>query len=216
MKLNQWVKAQFQIDSEIDYHWSGQIIEPVDGLAYIGVNPGRDNNVFIAAGDSGHGITHGTIAGILLTDLICERENPWAQLYSPNRLSFKGLGNYVSQNLNSFWQYKDWISGTEKKGADYLQRSQGAVVRDGISATAHYRDSDGKLHQFSATCPHLGGLVRWNEVEKTFDCPCHGSRFSCLGEVINGPACQNLSPKDQIAHPDLLMNRDAPESILTF
>lgn len=216
LKLNQWVKAQFQIDSEIDYRWSGQIIEPVDGLAYIGVNPGLDSNVFIAAGDSGHGITHGTIAGILLTDLICGHENPWAQLYSPNRISFKGLNNYVSENLNTFWQYKDWISSSDTKSADHLQRGQGAIVRDGISATAQYRDNDGKLHAFSATCPHLGGVVRWNEVEKTWDCPCHGSRFSCVGEVINGPACQNLSPKDQVAHPDLLLNTDTPESVLTF
>lgn len=213
-KLNEWVRNKFGIESEIDYRWSGQIIEPMDGLAYIGLNPGISNNVYIAAGDSGHGMTHGTIAGILLTDLMMGRENEWAKLYSPNRISFKGLNNYLNENFNTFWQYKDWMNAGEVKSADELREGQGAVIREGLSQWATYRDSNGKLHTFSAVCPHLGGIVHWNGVEKTWDCPCHGSRFSKLGEVINGPACQNLTPQQQVAHPDMIPIIDRPLDLL--
>jgi len=105
------------------------------------------------------------------------------------------LNNYLNENFNTFWQYKDWMTASEVKSADELSEGQGAVIRDGLSQWATYRDSQGKLHTFSAVCPHLGGIVHWNGVEKTWDCPCHGSRFSKLGEVINGPACQNMSPQ---------------------
>lgn len=213
-RLNEWVKNKFGIDSEIDYRWSGQIIEPVDGLAYIGLNPGLSDNVYIAAGDSGHGITHGTIAGILLTDLIMKRENDWAKLYSPNRISFKGINNYLNENLNTFWQYKDWVASGEIKSADDLKEGQGAVIREGLSQIATFRDDHGKLHMFSAACPHLGGIVHWNSAEKTWDCPCHGSRFSQTGEVINGPACQNLTPMQQVAHPDMIPILNRPLDLL--
>jgi glycine/D-amino acid oxidase-like deaminating enzyme/nitrite reductase/ring-hydroxylating ferredoxin subunit len=213
-QLNRWVKEKFGIDARIDYRWSGQIIEPVDGLAYIGLNPGLNNNVFIASGDSGHGITHGTIAGILLTDLIVGRRNEWEKLYSPTRINFKGLNNYLNENLNTFWQYTDWVAASEIKSADDLHEGQGAVIREGLSQWATYRDTHGKLHVFSAACPHLGGVVHWNAVEKTWDCPCHGSRFSKLGEVINGPACQKLSAQPEVAHPDLIPNLSPQLNIL--
>jgi nitrite reductase/ring-hydroxylating ferredoxin subunit len=98
--------------TELKHLTIGQIIEPMDGLAYIGHNPGDKENVYIVSGDSGHGLTHGTIAGMLLTDLISDRHNPWVKLYDPHRFSWKVLGSYLSENLNSAMQYRDWfISG---------------------------------------------------------------------------------------------------------
>lgn len=198
LKLIEWAEKKFGVEPQVEVMWSGQIIEPVDGLAYIGLNPGAESNVYVAAGDSGHGLTHGTIAGMLLTDLIAGRANPWQHLYSPSRLSVKVFGTYISENLNSAWQYRDWATSGELSSAESLQPGEGAVLREGLSKVATYRSVEGELHRFSAVCPHLGGIVHWNAAEQTWDCPCHGSRFSRLGEVINGPACQNLTPHGEM------------------
>lgn len=201
-RLEDWAIQKFNLKScPVEYRWSGQIIEPVDGLAYIGRNPGDAGHVWIAAGDSGHGITHGTIAGVLLTDLILGRPNPWETLYLPSRISFSGVGKYLKENLNTAFQYFDWASAGEVESTHEIPNGEGAVVRDGFSKVATYRDTDGNLHEFSATCPHLGGVVHWNSAEQTWDCPCHGSRYTKYGEVINGPACQNLSPYKDLDNP---------------
>lgn len=203
-RLEDWAIQKFNLKScPVEYHWSGQIIEPVDGLAFIGRNPGDSGNIWIAAGDSGHGITHGTIAGLLLTDLILGRSNPWETLYHPSRISFSGMGKYLKENLNTALQYFDWASSGEVESVREIQNGDGAIVRDGFSKVAAYRDTSGNLYEFSATCPHLGGVVQWNSAEQTWDCPCHGSRFTKYGEVINGPACQNLSPHKDVVDPEL-------------
>ncbi|MGE3974711.1 MAG: FAD-dependent oxidoreductase [Bdellovibrionales bacterium] len=190
--LKLWAKKVLKIDYPISCQWSGQIVEPTDGLAYVGHNPRDHRNVFIATGDSGHGLTHGTIAGLLLKDLICGKTNEWAKLYDPRRKNWKELGSYLKENINTAAQYGDWLAG----GIDSVKNikpREGGIITQGLSKVAVYKDSDGETHTFSATCPHLGGVVRWNTVEKTWDCPCHGSRFNCYGEVINGPANVGLS-----------------------
>lgn len=197
LNLEDWIQKRLNLSSDVFYRWSGQIIEPVDGLAYIGVNPGESQNVFIAAGDSGHGLTHGAIAGLLLTDLIMSRENPWEDLYSPDRVSLKGIGNYLSENLNTAWQYHDWATGGDVSSVEDIVPGQGAVVREGVAKVATYRALDGTLHRYRATCTHLGGQVHWNSVEETWDCPCHGSRYSKFGEVVNGPAPRDLTPYNE-------------------
>lgn len=193
-RLQQWVQDRLHIEPRVVYQWSGQIIETTDGLAYIGRNPGDAENVFIATGDSGHGLTHGTIAGMLLRDLILDRENPWTDLYDPSRVNWKGLDTYLKEVAQSTAPYSDWILPGDVDSTDQIQPGEGAVLREGLRKVACYRDLTGGLHTFSATCTHLGGVVRWNSAEKTWDCPCHGSRFDKLGEVINGPAVTGLSP----------------------
>jgi Rieske Fe-S protein len=172
-------------------------MEPVDSLAYIGRNPADADNVFIATGDSGMGMTHGTIAGILLTDLIMGRQNPWMDLYDPSRKTLGALRDFAKENANVMAQYVDLITPSDPGSVDQIARGEGAVLRSGLSKVAVYRDNDGLLHNLSAVCTHLGCVVSWNAAEKTWDCPCHGSRFDRLGSVICGPANKDLPPVEE-------------------
>ena len=193
--LISWVRNHFPQAGEVAYQWSGQVMEPLDGIAFIGKNPGNDQ-IYIATGDSGNGMTHGTIAGILLADLINGKENKWATLYDPSRISLKTTGDFLEEVGNTNAQYVDLLTAGDTTSVDLIRAGQGAVVRTGLTKVAAYRDEQGKLHTYSAICPHLGCVVHWNPEEKSFDCPCHGSRFSCQGEVMNGPAKTNLTPKE--------------------
>lgn len=195
-RLEAWTRVHFPIAQDITFRWSGQVMEPIDGVAFIGANPLDKPNVFIATGDSGQGMTHGTIAGILLTDLILGRPNPWARLYDPSRKTLKSFRDFASENLNVARQYLDHLAPGEVSSPDQIPPGHGAIVRQGLKKLAVQRDDTGQLHTLSATCTHLGCVVRWNPLEKTWDCPCHGSRFKPTGQVINGPANTNLPPAD--------------------
>lgn len=192
--IRDWIEENLDISARITSRWSGQIMEPIDGIAYIGRNPGDEKNVFIVTGDSGHGLTHGTIAGILLPDLIEGRENPWAKLYDPSRLYARSLGTYISDVVQSSVPYTDWLKKGDVSSAQQIEAGEGAVIREGLRQIAVYKDDLNRLHCLSAVCPHLGGVVRWNGAEKTWDCPCHGSRFDRFGQVLNGPAVSELAP----------------------
>lgn len=191
--LERWTRERFPQFGAVRHRWSGMVMETLDGLGYIGADPTGAENVYLATGDSGMGMTHGTIAGILLTDLILGRKSPWAELYDPHRLPVRATGEYVSESANMARQYTDWFTGGDVKSADEIKPGDGAVVRRGLTKLAIYREEGGTLHVRSAVCPHLGGIVRWNPAERTWDCPCHGSRFSATGEVFHGPAHSGLS-----------------------
>jgi len=195
-KLEQWTRNRFPMAEGIEFRWSGQVMEPVDGLAFIGRNPADADNVYIATGDSGMGMTHGTIAGILLTDLIMERANPWTELYNPSRKTLVAAKDFARENVNVAAQYTDLITPGDVKSLDEIAKGQGAVLRSGLTKVAFYRDEAGTLHSISAVCVHLGCIVTWNSAEKTWDCPCHGSRYDALGGVINGPANRDLPPEE--------------------
>jgi glycine/D-amino acid oxidase-like deaminating enzyme/nitrite reductase/ring-hydroxylating ferredoxin subunit len=192
-RLEQWTRERFPTFGEVEYRWSGQVMEPVDGVAYIGRNPLGPKHVYVATGDSGMGITHGTIAGILLTDLISDRSNPWQELYDPSRKTVRSAWEFASENLNVAAHYADWVSAAHTKGPQELACGEGAVIRRGLQLLATYRDDTGRLHERSAVCPHLGCIVAWNSAEKTWDCPCHGSRFDAQGAVVNAPAHDPLA-----------------------
>jgi glycine/D-amino acid oxidase-like deaminating enzyme/nitrite reductase/ring-hydroxylating ferredoxin subunit len=192
-RLEEWARERFPQLGAVEYAWSGQVMETVDGLAFIGRNPGDTPNVFVATGDSGMGMTHGTIAGILLSDLILGRDNPWAAVYDPGRIPVKGGWEYLKENLNVAVQYTDWLTRGEVRSVADIAPGEGAVVRRGLKKLAVYRDEGGRLHECSAVCPHMGCVVTWNSAAKSWDCPCHGSRFSAKGEVLNGPAISPLS-----------------------
>lgn len=189
--LETWTRKHFPLITDVVYRWSGQVMEPVDYMGFIGKNPG-DENIYIITGDSGNGMTHTTIGGMLIADLIGGRDNPWAKLYSPKRIPIKTPGTFLSEALNMAKQYGDWFTAGDIKNANQLANGEGAIMGAGLKKVAVYRDQNSELHTFSAVCPHLHCIVRWNGDEKTFDCPCHGSRFTCMGEVINGPAAEGL------------------------
>lgn len=191
-RLEQWTRERFPMATEVEFRWSGQVMEPVDGLAFIGRNPLDQGNIYIATGDSGNGMTHGTIAGLLLTDLITGRENPWADLYSPSRVSLAATAKFAKETANVAAQYVDWLTPGDANNADLVSPGNGAIVRHGIAKIAVCREANGRLHEHSAVCPHLGAILTWNHGEKTWDCPAHGSRFDCRGGVLNGPANKDL------------------------
>lgn len=194
-RLEDWAHERFPMIEAIEFRWSGQVMEPVDGVAFIGRNPGDAENVYIATGDSGMGMTHGTIAGILLTDLIMQRECSWVALYDPSRVTLSSAGEFAKENINVAAQYvADYLTGGEVASAEEIEPGSGAVIRRGLTKVAVYREEDGTLMERSAVCPHLGCIVSWNPGEKTWDCPCHGSRFDCYGKVFNGPANSDLAP----------------------
>jgi glycine/D-amino acid oxidase-like deaminating enzyme/nitrite reductase/ring-hydroxylating ferredoxin subunit len=199
-RLLSWARTHFGSLPEPEFRWSGQIMDSIDGLAYIGQNPGDNENVYIATGDSGVGLTHGTIAGILLTDLIMERRNPWETLYSPSRKTIRAAGTFAHENVNVAAQYADWVTPGDVSTVEDVKPGTGAIIRDGLSKIAVYRDESGALHQLSAVCTHLGCIVAWNAAEKSWDCPCHGSRFDPEGKVLNGPAINPLAPAKLKSH----------------
>ena len=188
------MREHFPMAGETVYAWSGQVMEPIDGLAFIGRNPGDAPNVYIATGDSGNGMTHGTIAGMLLSDLIQGLGNPWATVYDPARITLGAATEFTRENANVAAQYVDLVTPGEISSPDELGPGQGAIVRRGLKKIAAYRDEKGVIHELSAFCTHLKCVVSWNASEKTWDCPCHGSRFTATGEVVNGPAIVGLSP----------------------
>jgi glycine/D-amino acid oxidase-like deaminating enzyme/nitrite reductase/ring-hydroxylating ferredoxin subunit len=189
--LEAWARKHFPLAGDIIYRWSGQVMEPVDHLGFIGKNPG-DENIYIITGDSGNGMTHTTIGGLLITDLITGKENPWATIYSPRRIPLKTPGAFLKEAVNMAKQYGDWFAAGDIERAEQLTNGEGAIMGKGLKKLALYRDEKSELHVFSAVCPHLQCIVQWNADEKTFDCPCHGSRFTSTGEVINGPAVSGL------------------------
>ena len=191
--LETWMRERFPMAKEVLFSWAGQVMESIDGLAYIGHNPG-DSNIYVATGDCGMGMTHGTIAGLLSTDLIMGRPSPWTSLYDPSRQSIKAAGTFLAESLNVAAQYGDWLTRGDVATEQDIPVDGGAVLRDGLHKIAAYRDSEGILHQCSAVCPHLSCIVAWNSSQKTWDCPCHGSRFDRFGKVLNGPATSDLTP----------------------
>ena len=194
-RLESWARERFPMLGDVEYYWSGQVIEPIDTLAFIGRSPGPEKNMYLVTGDSGNGMTHGTIAGMLITDLIMGRTNRWQALYDPSRRPVAAAKEFVDANVNVAKQYGDWLPRYDADSVDYVGKGDGSIVSDGLRKIAVYRDEDDVVHSFSAVCPHLKCIVRWNHTEKTFDCPCHGSRFSALGKVINGPANSDLHPE---------------------
>jgi glycine/D-amino acid oxidase-like deaminating enzyme/nitrite reductase/ring-hydroxylating ferredoxin subunit len=193
-RLISWTQERYPFVQEITHSWSGQILETIDRLAYIGKFP-KDQETYIASGFFGNGMTYGAVAGKLLSDEILGHENEWAKLYDPSRASLKGLPEFVSQNLNVAKVFtQDWAAHKDPESLQELPAGEGTVVTQDGKKIACFKDEQGKIHSYSAVCPHLNCIVRWNDGEKTFDCPCHGSRFSSLGEVLEGPAAKGLPP----------------------
>ena len=183
-------------ECEISYRWSGQVIETPDGLPYIGRNAEHE---YAATGFAGNGMTFGTLAGMMITDAILGRENPWTELFDTGRTKIRGgAWDYVKENKDYlYYLIRDRFAGAEGKSLRGLHRGQGKILELRGQRVAAYRDNHGKTTLKSAVCTHMGCLVDWNEAEGTWDCPCHGSRFKPTGEVLAGPAESPLSDVDE-------------------
>jgi glycine/D-amino acid oxidase-like deaminating enzyme/nitrite reductase/ring-hydroxylating ferredoxin subunit len=198
-----WLRGKFPDAGVLAYRWSGEVMEPLDGIAYLGRNPGS-RNVYVITGDSGNGMSHATIGGILVSDLIMGRQNRWLALYDPARKPLKEALQFIREQSNVAAQYTKGVFAGEEPRVGELAPGEGAVIRQGLKKFAVYRDEEGALHSHSAKCPHLGCVVQWNGVEKTWDCPCHGSRFSAYGSVLHGPAISGLAAVEEEDWEELL------------
>lgn len=172
---------------QVTHRWSGQVIETPDGLPYIGA---MAEHQYAATGFAGNGMTFGTLGGMMAADAILGRKNPWAALFDPGRAAIRrGLWEYVSENADyPYYMIRDRFAGAEGRSLRDVRRGQGKVIERNGSKVAVYRDDDGQTIVRSATCTHMGCIVGWNAAERTWDCPCHGSRFKTDGSVISGPA----------------------------
>ena len=196
-RLETWTRGRFPQAGRVECRWSGQVIQPVDGLAFTGRHPLGRENIYVASGGSGRGMTHGMIAGMVLKDLICGRDNRWAGLYDPSRVTLRALYELAKENNDNGSQFADWRTEVDVDPIDRIAPGQGATIQNGWTKLAVYRDEYGAYHRRSAVCPHLGCIVSWNSSEKSWDCPCHGSRFDPYGAVIHGPANSNLDTPEQ-------------------
>jgi len=190
VRLKRWAKSRLEF-SKILFAWSGQIMEPHDYLGYAGRSPNKENE-YVITGDSGNGLTHGAIGALVINDLINRRRNRWAKLYDPARTTEGNLPRFAREKAKISAGYSAWLKTI--KGPRDLRPGQGAIVKKGIRAEAIFREKS-KTHSYSPACTHLRCLVRWNDMEKSFDCPCHGSRFSSQGKIINGPGNKDLKRK---------------------
>jgi len=195
-ELEALVRRYFNIE-EISYKWSSQYYEPVDGLPYMGRYPGRDET-FLSTGYSGNGYTLGTLSAIITSDLIIKGHSEYEEIFSPSRLKpLASAKNFVTENADVL---KEWFKGFLKGGklrilAD-LAPDEARIVQWEGNSVAFYKSEAGKIYAVDAVCPHMGCKVDWNNTEKTWDCPCHGSRFSYDGSLLTGPALSGLKGYD--------------------
>lgn len=193
-ELETYVKARYDVES-IDYHWSGQYYEPADGLPYIG-KTAANSNIYVSTGYSGNGMTFGTIGGMLVSDLIVGRKNPWSKVYDPNRANLlAGAQRFVTENLGVAKHFVADRFSSDAQQVSEVPVGEGRIVDIDGKKYAVYRDETGNLSSLSPVCTHAGCIVNWNNAEKTWDCPCHGGRFNTTGEVLNGPPISDLNQK---------------------
>jgi len=197
-ELEKWTRQWIPLAGHIVARWSGQIIEPADHLAHIGHSPDMEH-VYVCTGDSGNGLTHGTIAGLMIPEMLHGKHPRWERVYDPKRSHLHAAGTLIKEATQSSAPYTDWLRPADVRSVDDIPVGEGATMRRGLHLIAAYKDAGGQCHLRSATCTHLRGVVRWNTVEKTWDCPCHGSRFDAYGRVLNGPAPSDLTPIDEPA-----------------
>jgi glycine/D-amino acid oxidase-like deaminating enzyme/nitrite reductase/ring-hydroxylating ferredoxin subunit len=172
---------------DVTQRWSGQVIETNDGLPFIGETSSRQ---FAATGYAGNGITFGTVAGMMACDAATGRTNPWAGLFDTSRSKVKGgAWDYVKENVDyPYYMIRDRFAGAEGQSVRALRRGEGKILDIGGERIAAYRSADGTVTKLSPVCTHMGCNVNWNDAERTWDCPCHGSRFKPTGQVLAGPA----------------------------
>ncbi|MFC0561164.1 FAD-dependent oxidoreductase [Halalkalibacter alkalisediminis] len=180
-------------DFNIEYRWSAQDMVTLDKVPYIGKISRIHANVFVATGYRKWGMTNGTMAGLLLSDLILKRENRYESLYRPSRfIADPSIKHFITQNADVAKQLLKGKFDKSEKHPDDVQKEEAAVVTVNGKRAGAYRDAEGELHVVDTTCTHMGCEVHWNDGERSWDCPCHGSRYSPSGDVLEGPAKKPL------------------------
>ena len=192
--LEQWARERFGMEPVL--RWATQDQMPMDGVPFVGPVDPVSRNVYVATGFRKWGLAMGTAAGELLAALGDGREHPWAALFDTSRLRPRAsAASFAKENLDVALRFfGDRVA--KRAGVESIEPGEGRVVGAGLGQRAVYRDDDGTLHAMSARCTHLGCIVSWNSGERTWDCPCHGSRFGARGEVITGPAVSPLEPRE--------------------
>lgn len=202
-KLEAHVRKYFNV-KEVAFKWSSQFFEPADGLAYIGHLPGNPSNVYVATGYSGNGMTYSHITALLFTDLLTKGESEYAKLFDPDRLKpIAGFANFMKENIDVVKEFFGKRLSKEKlTELSDLANGEARVVKYEGKSIALYKDDNGDIHAVSPVCPHAKCSVGWNSAEKSWDCPCHGSRFDVNGEVLTGPSKAPLEviEIDQLVH----------------
>jgi len=191
--LQDYAKKYFDI-GEISYKWSSQYYVPVDGLPYVGQLPGGDKGIYVATGFNGNGMILGSLSAVLISDLILGKENPYEKLFNPSRLKpIAGFAEFVKENADVAYHFVADRFGAEIiKSTSELGKSEGKIVEFDGEKLALYKDNAGKITALNPVCTHAGCIVNWNPTEKTWDCPCHGGRFSVDGQVLTGPPQKDL------------------------
>jgi glycine/D-amino acid oxidase-like deaminating enzyme/nitrite reductase/ring-hydroxylating ferredoxin subunit len=197
-RLEALLQARFDI-GPVAFRWSAQQYRAADHLPYIGPAIGSER-LLLASGFGADGLVYGTLAASIIADHIAGRPNPYSELYTPRRFTpLKSAGAFLKENLNVAGYYvKDHIKGGDVSQLSEVPRGEGRIVDIAGDRLAVYRDDDYRLHVVSPVCTHLKCIVHWNQAEHSWDCPCHGSRFSCTGEVLEGPA---MAPLERRAMP---------------
>ncbi|MDP9384205.1 MAG: FAD-dependent oxidoreductase [Actinomycetota bacterium] len=195
--LVEFGQRHFPVGPNAPYRWSTQDGMPVDSLPYIGPYTPRSKRLYVAAGFMKWGMTNATVAAVLLTDLMADRPNPYAAHFDPNRTSLRGLPKLAKLNLHAGQEFLgERVRPAEASSAGDVAAGEARVVRSGAGKIGVFRDEDGAVHGVSLRCTHLGCLLRFNDAERSWDCPCHGSRFDVDGAVLAGPATQPLEPRE--------------------
>jgi glycine/D-amino acid oxidase-like deaminating enzyme/nitrite reductase/ring-hydroxylating ferredoxin subunit len=190
--LEAWARNLIPALKHVTHRWSGQVLDTIDYAAFIGRNPGSQN-IYVHTGDSGQGITHG-VAGSLINSALIVGENPrWQEVYEPTRKTPSGVSNYLRENLTAVKNFAEYLAPGELHSMDELKPDHGAIVRQGLTKIAAYRDGQGTLYARSAACTHIGCHLHWNSFEVCWDCPCHGSQFAVDGTALNAPAISSLA-----------------------
>jgi glycine/D-amino acid oxidase-like deaminating enzyme/nitrite reductase/ring-hydroxylating ferredoxin subunit len=195
--LDDFARARFGVRS-VEYRWSTQDHMPVDQVPYIGKLRRTSDRLYVATGFRKWGMTNGTVAGVVISDQILGRDNPWTELFDPNRVKpLASAKEFVTENVNVAKRFVgDRVRRPAPVSAEDVQPGQAQVAYVNGRHVAVSRDDDGRLHAVSARCTHLGCLVNWNPAERSWDCPCHGSRFAPDGTVLEGPAVEPLEARD--------------------
>ena len=197
MNIENYLRANFNVQS-IVYRWAAQNYKPADGLPYIGTSP-LQTNTYIATGFQADGLVYGTLASMLITDEILGVSGKWKDLYSPTRFTpLTSAKQFLKENVSVVTHLvKDYLVYGEVDEVKEIKPGEGKTLTIDGEKLAAYRDEENQLHLVSAVCTHLGCIVHFNKTEKSWDCPCHGSRFTTSGDVIEGPAYKNLAPPEQ-------------------
>lgn len=206
-ELEQFANRYFSPDV-IRYRWSAQDLTTDDELPYIGQLTSGTGNIYVATGFRKWGMTSGTLSALMIRDRIMERSNVYEELFSPTRsLTMKGLGTIIKDNLDVAKHLVEGKLELVRKRPEEVAKDEGSVVTHNGQRAGAYRDNEGKLYLVNTTCTHMGCEVEWNSGDRSWDCPCHGSRFSYTGEVLEGPAekpLQTLNDNEEREQPNYL------------